>query len=147
MRRAICILCLCLLAGVRAGHAQDGRQLVKLPEHMQQHMLANMRDHLATLDEIVGDLAKDDYEAAAKVAESRLGMSSLTAHDAAHLAPFMPQPMQDLGTSMHHAASRLVIALQNASLARTPEGMREVHAALHEVTAACTACHAGYRIR
>ena len=114
---------------------------------MQQHMLGNMRDHLATLNEILGDLGKDDFEGAAKIAEARLGMSSLSAHGAAHLAAYMPQPMQDIGTSMHRAASRLVIVLQNASLNRSPDGARQVNSALHEVTSACEACHANYRLR
>ena len=138
---------MCLVTAVGAASAQDTRQLVKLPEPMQQHMLGNMRDHLATLNEILGDLAKDDFDAAAKVAENRLGMSSLSAHGAAHLAPYMPKPMQDIGTDMHHAASRLVIVLQNASLNRTPEAMRDVNGALHEVTTACEACNANYRQR
>ena len=147
MRRGFYAASMCLLTAVGAASAQDTRQLVKLPEPMQQHMLGNMRDHLATLNEILGDLAKDDFDAAAKVTESRLGMSSLSAHGAAHLAPYMPQPMQDIGTTMHHAASRLVIVLQNASLSRTPKAMRDVNGALHEVTMACEACHANYRLR
>jgi hypothetical protein len=140
-------VCWSLLTAARPAAAQDTRQLVKLPEPMQEHMLGNMRDHLATLNEILGDLAKDDFESAAKVAENRLGMSSLSAHGAAHLARYMPQAMQDVGTSLHHAASRLVIVLQNASLSRTAEAMRDVNGALHEVTSACEACHANYRLR
>jgi hypothetical protein len=130
-----------------AGAAQDSRELVRLPEPMQEHMLGNMRDHLATLNEIIGDIADNKLDAAAKLAEQRLGMSSLALHDAAHLAPFMPQPMQDMGTSMHHAASRLVMVLQDASITPTVESMRDVNRALHEVTSACAGCHAAYRIR
>ena len=92
-------------------------------------------------------LPSDKLDAAAKLTEQRLGMSSLSLHDAAHMAPFMPKPMQDLGTSMHRAASRLVIVLQDASLSPTYDSMRDVNRALHEVTTACTACHASYRIR
>ena len=126
---------------------QDSRELVRLPEPMQEHMLGNMRDHLATLDEIIGDVAEGKFDAAAKLAEQRLGMSSLSLHDAAHMAPFMPKPMQDIGTSMHRAASRLVITLQDASVSPTVDTMRDVNRGLHEITAACTACHANYRIR
>jgi hypothetical protein len=130
-----------------ASGAQDSRELVRLPEPMQEHMLGNMRDHLATVNEIIGDIADNKFDEAAKLAEQRLGMSSLALHDAAHMAPFMPKPMQDIGASMHHAASRLVIVLQDASLSPTFDSMRDVNRALHEVTAACTACHASYRIR
>ena len=127
--------------------AQDARQMVRLPAPMQEHMLANMRDHLATLSDILGDVAQAKYDDAAKLAEQRLGMSSLAAHGAAHLAPFMPQQMQDIGTGMHRAASRLVIVLQNAATSSSEQSVREINAALHEVTSACAACHASYKIR
>lgn len=127
--------------------AEDPRELVRLPEPMQEHMLGNMRDHLATLNEIIGDVAEGKFDAAAKLAEQRLGMSSLSLHDAAHMAPFMPKPMQDVGTSMHRAASRLVITLQDASVSPTVDTIRDVNRGLHEITTACTACHASYRIR
>jgi hypothetical protein len=130
-----------------AGKAQDSREFVKLPAPMQEHMLTNMRDHLATLNEIIGDVADNKFDDAAKIAEQRLGMSSLSLHGASHLAPFLPQPMQDIGTSMHHAASRLVIVLQDASIDPTAEALRGVNRALHEVTAACEACHSHYRLR
>jgi hypothetical protein len=125
----------------------DGREFVRLPPPMQEHMLGNMRDHLATLNGMLGHIAEGRLDEAAKLAERRLGMSSLGFHDAAHMAPFMPQPMQDLGTSMHRAASRLAITLQDASVAPTPAAMADVTRGLHEVTTACTACHASFRIR
>ena len=87
-------------------------------------MLGNMRDHLATLNEIIGDVGNGKFDNASKLAEQRLGMSSLGLHGAAHMAPFMPQPMQDLGTSMHRAASRLAIVLQNTSVAPILETMQ-----------------------
>ena len=34
--------------------AKDTREFVKLPPMMQEHMLANMRDHLVALDEMLG---------------------------------------------------------------------------------------------
>ncbi len=136
-----------IAVGLGSALAQDRRELVRLPEPMQEHMLGNMRDHLSTLNDIIGDVANAKYDEAAKVAEERLGMSSLAAHVAAHMAPFMPQPMQDIGTSMHHAASRLVIVLQDAAVSPGEQSTRDVNRALHDVTAACTACHANYRIR
>jgi hypothetical protein len=139
-----------LLAGASASQAQqaaDPRQLVQLPAPMQEHMLGNMRDHLATLNEILGDVAAEKYGEAAKIAEARLGMSSLSLHGAAHLAPYLPKPMQDIGTDMHHAASRLVIVLQNASVTPTAEAMRDINRALYAVTSACEACHASFRVR
>ncbi len=130
-----------------SGPSDDPRELVRLPMQMQEHMLGNMRDHLATLNTVIGEVADGNFGAGSKVLEQRLGMSSLTLHHAAEMAPYFPQPMQDLGTSMHHAASRLAIALQDASVAETFNSMREVDSALHEVTAACVGCHASYRVR
>jgi hypothetical protein len=136
-----------LIAATGAGQALEERKLVRLPQPMQEHMLGNMRDHLVTLNEIIGDVADGKYDAASKLAEQRLGMSSLGLHGAAHMAPFMPQPMQDIGTSMHRAASRLAIVLQDTSVSPSLDTMRDVNRALHEVTTTCTSCHAGYRIR
>jgi cytochrome c556 len=133
--------------GVSQAYGQDARQLVKLPEPMQEHMLGNMRDHLASLNEIIADVGDGKFDEAAKVAEQRLGMSSLTAHDAAHMAPFFPKPMQDMGTSMHRAGSRLVIVLQDASITPSVQSMQDVNRAVHEITSACISCHAAYRIR
>jgi hypothetical protein len=147
MRPVLAAVPLFWLAGICASHAQDARELVRLPPPMQEHMLGNMRDHLATLNEILGDVANSKYDEAAKIAEQRLGMSSLSLHGAAHLVPYFPKPMQDIGTSMHHAASRLVIVLQDASVTPTAEAMRDINRALHEVTTACEACHTGYRLR
>ena len=130
-----------------AAAAQDSRELVKLPAPMQEHMLSNMRDHLVTLNDIIGDIAEEKYDQAAKLVEQRLGMSSLTAHDAAHMAPFMPKPMQDMGTNMHHAASQLVIVLQDTSITPDAQSMRRIDKAIHQITSACTSCHAAYRIR
>ena len=135
------------VAGIGASQAQDTRELVRLPAPMQEHMLGNMRDHLAALNEIIGNLANNKFDEAAKIAEQRLGMSSLSLHGAAHLAPYLPKPMQDIGTSMHHAASRLVIVLQDASITQTVDAMRDINRALHEVTTACEACHSAYRVR
>jgi hypothetical protein len=127
--------------------APDLRQLVTLPIPMQQEMLANMRDHLKTLDGVIGEIADAKFDAASSLLEARLGMSSLPEHHAAELAPYFPGPMQQDGTAMHHAASRLAIALQDASVTRTFDSMRKVNAALHDVTSTCVACHAAYRLR
>lgn len=127
--------------------SDDLRALVALPGPMQEHMLANMRDHLATLNTVIGDIADNKFDSASKLLERRLGMSSLSLHHAAEMAPYFPQPMQDAGTSMHRAASRLAIVLQDASVTQTFDAMRDVNAALREVTSSCVGCHTAYRLR
>lgn len=127
--------------------AADPRQLVELPGPMQQHMMANMREHLKALEDILGALAAGDVTSAGDIAESRIGMSSLDAHGAAHMAPFMPQPMRAMGTAMHQAASRLGVVAADAEVEHSYDAQRKVFAALRELTAACNTCHASYRIR
>ena len=148
--KAVYAIIAALLAGCASQHAHmqassvDARQLVSFPEPMRVHTLANMRDHLQTLHEIEAALAKEDYETAATLAEKRLGMTSLALHDAAHLAAFMPEPMQQMGTEMHHAASRFAVAAQDAG---ATHDTRAVMAALADVTRQCIACHAAYRLQ
>jgi hypothetical protein len=128
--------------GTAAGQG-DSRQLVKFPEPMRLHTITSMRDHLLALQEIDVALSRNEFDKAATIAEQRLGMSSLELHGAAHIAPFMPQGMQDIGTQMHRAASRFAVEAQNASVAND---VRPALAALGTVMQQCVACHAAYRL-
>lgn len=118
----------------------DTRQLVEFPEMMQQHMMTNMRDHLLAINEILVYMANDEMEKAAEVAEQRLGMSSLESHGASHMAKFMPEAMRDIGTRMHRSASRFALKAEEGELL-------PAYKMLAEITSACVACHAGYRIK
>jgi cytochrome c556 len=139
------ILQTCLIAAVLIPATQtcaaepDARTLVKMPEMMKAHLLGNMRDHLVTLHDIQAALAKGKLDQAGEIAETRLGMSSLDAHGAAHMAPFMPKGMQAIGTEMHHAASRFAMTASEGDLSRSL-------AALSRVTEQCVACHMTYRV-
>lgn len=123
---------------------QDARQKVELPAMMQEHMLSNMREHLRALQEIQTALALHEFDKAADTAEQRLGMSSLEAHGAAHMAPYLPKPMQDIGTEMHHAASRFARMAQEAAV---KGDLSPVLAGYSEVLQQCNACHSAYRVR
>jgi cytochrome c556 len=131
-------LALCTVCASAA--EEDPRQFVHLPEIMQQHMMSNMRDHLAAINQILTSMANGDFEQAADVAESRLGMSSLESHGASHMANFMPEGMRKAGMTMHSAASRFVLKAQEGEAS-------PAYKALSEVTSACVACHSGYRVR
>ncbi|MEY2688588.1 MAG: hypothetical protein RL375_2786 [Pseudomonadota bacterium] len=124
--------------------ASAQRELVRLPAPMREHMLANMRDHLAALAEIQRALSDGAYDQVARVAEQRLGMSSLAQHGADHMAPLMPPTMRELGTTMHRAASQLAVEAQNSSASGD---FKPVLAALARTTSACVACHAAYRVQ
>jgi hypothetical protein len=135
---------LILLTPVGTQATPDARVAVELPPPMRAHMLANMRDHLAALHEIQAALARDEPGRAAGIAEQRIGMSSLESHGAGHMAPYMPKPMQDIGTAMHRAASRFAHVAEEAAVRRD---LRPALQALSKVTQQCVACHAGYRLK
>ena len=118
----------------------DARQLVKFPAMMQEHMLSNMRDHLAAINEILNYMGEGHLDKAADVAESRLGISSLDKHGAGHMGKFMPEGMQQAGTTMHKAATAFALKAQEGDAL-------PAYRALTKVTSSCVACHAGYRIR
>ncbi|HHL31032.1 MAG TPA: hypothetical protein ENJ41_00510 [Oceanospirillales bacterium] len=131
---------LLVFAGNLSMAADESRQLVELPKMMQQHMMTNMRDHLRAINEILVNLGNGQLDEAADIAESRLGMSSLTAHGASHMGKFMPAGMRTVGTNMHHAASRFALKAQEGEVL-------PAYQALTEITSACVACHSSYRIR
>ena len=135
-----CILASSFIFAAQSGAAdQDTRTKVDMPDMMKTHMLGDMRDHLQALNEIQAALAKGEFDKAADIAEARIGMSSLIAHDASHMAPFMPKGMQDIGTEMHHAASRFAMTAMEGDLSRSLD-------ALSKVTEQCVACHKSYRV-
>ena len=137
-------LALSLTVMLSTTHAADPRQLVKMPPPMQEHMLANMRDHLVAMGEIQAALGESNFDRAADIAEQRIGMSSLEAHGAAHVAPYMPKAMQEIGTAMHRDASRFARTAQEASF---DNGLAQALGALADLTQQCAACHAGYRLQ
>jgi hypothetical protein len=129
-------------AGV-ATPTPDVRQLVEFPAPLRERELANMRDHLLTLQRIQDALGRGEFEKAADLAEQRLGMSSFKLHGAHEVAPYMPQGMQDIGTAMHRAASRFALA---AGEAGATGDLKATVAALSRVTEQCVTCHAAYRL-
>lgn len=137
-------LTLSLVALLSAAQAADTRQAIEMPAPMREHMLTNMRDHLAALGEIQAALANSKFEQAANIAENRIGMSSLQGHGAAHMAPYMPKPMQDIGTGMHRAASRFARTTQEAAVTND---LPRTLGALADLTQQCVACHASYQLR
>jgi len=132
--------------GAQADQAvpDDRRVAVKFPDQLREHTLVNMRDHLRALAQIQDALSSGAFDAAGRIAEQRLGMTSLVAHNAHEAAKYMPQGMQDAGTAMHRGASRFAIELQKTAVT---EDLKPALAALAETTRACVACHAGYRLQ
>lgn len=122
----------------------DNRVAVNFPPEMRLHILSNMRDHLMALSEIQNHLGQGHFDIAGKIAEQRLGMSSLSIHGAHESAKHMPKNMQDLGTAMHRSASQFAVIAQDAEVTRD---YGKTIAALSKVTVSCVACHSGYRVK
>jgi hypothetical protein len=145
---ALLLSAACAAVDEHHGHGDsardDARVEVTFPPELKEHTLANMRDHLLTLQRIQDALARGDFEDASRIAETRLGLSSLEAHGAHDVARYMPQGMQDIGTGMHKAASRFAIEASNAG---ATGDLKAVVGGLSAVTAQCVACHAGYRLK
>lgn len=142
MRILIAFILTAALCGQVALAVDDTRQLVNLPAPMAQHMLSNMRDHLLAITEIQRAIGSGEYQIAADIAERRIGLSSLQSHGASHMAPFMPKPMQDIGTQMHKAASQFALAAENAG---ADGNVNRAVTALSKITEQCVACHSAYR--
>jgi hypothetical protein len=132
------------LLAIPASASDDSRLAVEMPDMMKTHMLSNMRDHLLAINEIQAALAQGKFDLAADAAENRLGLSSLEAHEASHMASFMPKGMEETGNNMHRAASRFAIIAQETAVDRNlPRALD----ALSQITQQCVACHAGYRLK
>lgn len=122
----------------------DRRQLVAMPPEAQAIMRADMIDHLAALNEVIGDLAEGKLDAAAETAETRIGRSAMGRNmgKARGMGPgrFMPEGMRMLGWNMHDAASAFARVAREGNQAKA-------YGALQPVTASCVACHLSYRTR
>ncbi len=123
--------------------ASDTRIQVDFPPRMQEHMMANMRDHLLALQTITQQLSLQQFDAAADTAEHRLGMSAMDSHGSSHMGKLMPEAMAVIGTNMHHAASRFAITARDAEV---DGGLEKAFGALSEVMQQCVACHSGFKI-
>lgn len=145
-----------------AAASKDTRQQVDFPPEMRQHTLANMRDHLEALSEILSHMSAGQYAKAALVANARLGMDSPSAEgckgedtsgkpqmskpaDMDHqMAQFMPEGMRNIGLAMHQAASDFALEANKAGKGGNP---KQALAALSKVTQQCAACHASYKVQ
>ena len=134
------------LAQHNHGHdvSPDTRVAVDFPPMMQQHILANMRDHLLAISQIQEAIGKGEYDKAADIAETRLGQTALKTHGAYENSKYMPKGMQEIGSTMHRNASKFAIEIQNSSA--TGE-IKPAMIALSKTTQACVACHAGYKLK
>lgn len=121
---------------------EDTRLLVSMPDKARELMRKDMLDHLSALTEILGYLASNNLDAAADVAEKRMGRSSMGKHRGTGMGPgrFMPIEMRNLGWGMHDAATEF------SKIAKQGD-VKSAYNALQKVTSSCVTCHYSYRTR
>ena len=142
MIRYVCFIILSVATAISGASfaAGDERLMVELPVAMKTHMLQNMRGHLVVIDQLILLLSEEKLDEASDLAEAELGMSSLNKHGASHIAPYYPIGMQQAGTAMHKSASQFARVAQEGDVL-------VAFKALRKITAACTGCHAGYKVQ
>jgi hypothetical protein len=120
----------------------DPRQLLEMPDQARKLMREDMLEHLSALNEIITHLAANKLDAAAEIAESKMGRSSMGKHRGTGLGPgrFMPPEMRSIGWNMHEAATEF------SQLAKKGDS-ENAYVALQKITGSCVACHYGYRTR
>ncbi|EGW55235.1 cytochrome c [Candidatus Endoriftia persephonae] len=107
---------------------------------MRAHIKMNMRDHMVALTDARTRVATEAWDQTSERIEQRIGMSSMESYGASHMTPLMPAAMRELGTAMHHEASRL-----SRTLVETDP--QKVMAGFVALTKRCGACHAGFRVQ
>ena len=120
----------------------DLRQLVSMPEQTRQIMREEMLSNLSALNEIISYLSSNNLDAAADVAETKMGKSSMGKHKGTAVGPgrYIPPEMRNIGWGMHDAATELSQVAKKGDLTGA-------YSALQKVTASCVACHYSYRTR
>ncbi len=148
MKKAVFILLVilapCAVAQSQQAVPEDHRQLVTMPAPAQAAQRADMLDHLAALNEILGYAAEGKWADAGETAEKRMGESTMGKYRVALRGQgpgrFMPEAMRQLGWGMHGAAT------QFAKTAKEGDPAKSL-AALQAVTQSCVACHMSFRTR
>ncbi len=146
----------------------DSRELLHYPPDVRAHALANMRNHLQALAEIMGAFANAKYAEAAEIADTHLGMDSpgaagcrpdtmkmdmktmpMRMSESDHLnhqmALLMPEKMQELGQNMHRSANEFAVKARDAE--KDGRNVTAAAAALANIAQQCVACHESYRMQ
>jgi hypothetical protein len=120
----------------------DMRKFVEMPEQARQVLREDMLDQFAVLNEIIEYLARNNYTAAADVAENGMGQSLRRRNQEREFGPgrYMPEEMRRMGWDLHEAAS-------NFALVAKRQHPQATYGALQKITEACIACHYSYRTR
>lgn len=118
----------------------DTRQFVDMPAGARVLLRQEMLDNLGAITEIFGYIGEGKLDAAADVADQRLGRGSMGKYMGNRNAPgrYMPQPMHAFGFQMHDDATEF------AAVARKGD-TKGARAAFQKIMGDCIGCHANYR--
>ena len=119
----------------RVAPVMDTRIALGLSPQMRTHQLANMRSHVVAIQAIVGLIAQGDFEKAADVAHSQLG---LTPEMETMCNRFENEDFRKLGLRFHESADSL------AQVLRTGDARASLRA-LQATMGYCVQCHATFR--
>ena len=136
--RFVLLVTLGILSGSWSLAGEDLRTAVHYPPELKAETLAKMRDHLATLQAISAALAREDYDEAASLARSRLGMGSMDPKESQLSRKYMPKEMFHLGVALHKEAGRFAMVAEE-------EEMNATLGAFSDLTARCVVCHSRFR--
>lgn len=117
---------------------EDTRQFVELPIMTKKIMRQRMLSNLMALTQILGLLAEDKLNAAADIAETKIGDWRIGRGTGMNPGKFMPDGMRQIGMNMHKSVDEF------AQIARTGDIIKS-YVALKNITAVCVACHLTYR--
>lgn len=113
----------------------DNRIPLHLAPEMKQHQLSIMRSHLAAIKSVIGLVSAGNFDQAAQIAHTRLGLT-----EQMRMMCAMPgnEQFRRLGLAFHNSADALGDTLKTRDLDKS------LHA-LHTTMGYCVQCHATFR--
>jgi cytochrome c556 len=114
----------------------DTRRPLPLTAMMAAHQKANMREHLAAIERIVGAVARDDMPGVEKAAAA-IGLSESMGRMCEHLGAAAPG-FTPMALQFHRTADGIAVAARGGD-------RKAVLTALDTTLQACVGCHAAYR--
>ncbi len=130
-----------LIAGLMLfpAYAEDNRHPIEVTVPQQEMILEEMRDYVATLQEITGGLAVSDFNKVAEAAAS-MGRGRMTG-ERMEMARQLPEQFRMMGMSEHDEFD--AIARDAVDLQDKDHTLEQLSTAL----AKCVACHAAFRLQ
>lgn len=113
----------------------DNRTSLNLSPQVKLHQLANMRAHLNAIRTITGLIATNEFDQAAKIASSQLGM---TEEMKGMCSSFGNEKFERLGMAFHQSGDDLATVLKTHNPSKSLE-------ALSYTMSFCVECHAEFR--